>query len=256
MVQILNVPLYDKNIHSKINEMIASINLGKRENKCISLTGAHGIITAQKDKTFFEILNNFSDNLPDGKPGVIVGRLKGAKNMQRCYGPDFFKETIKVTADKKINHYFCGGKEGVAVELKDACGQKFNNFNIVGTFSPPFREMLDEELKVLAEDINSKDTNIVWIGLSTPKQEIFAYRLSKYTNINFICTVGAAFDFHTDKVKQAPVWMQKLAMEWFFRLLMEPRRLWKRYFEIVPLFIWYNFIEFIKGDFFKNNRGK
>ena len=140
--------------------------------------------------------------------------------------------------------------------LKKKVEVKFGNRNVVGTFSPPFREMTDNELKELAKDINSRKTNIVWIGLSTPKQEKFAYRLSKFTNVHFICTVGAAFDFHTGKVKQAPPFIQKLGLEWFFRLLMEPKRLWKRYFEIVPLFIWYNFLEFIKGDFFKNTIGE
>ncbi len=170
--------------------------------------------------------------------------------MERCYGPDVFKEVIINTAQYSIKHYFCGGKDGVAEELKRVCEKKYNNFNIVGTYSPPFREMTDEELKALAADINNKDTNIVWIGLSTPKQEIFAKRLSEYTNVHFIITVGAAFDFHTGKVKQAPKWIQKAGLEWFFRLMMEPKRLWKRYFEIVPLFIWYNLLEFIKGDFF------
>jgi len=115
--------------------------------------------------------------------------------------------------------------------------------------------MTDAELKELAEKINTVNTNIVWIGLITPKQEIFAYCLSKSTNVNFICTVGAAFDFHKGKVKQAPRWVQRIGMEWFFRLIMEPKRLWKRYFEIVPLFIWYNLIELIKGEFFKNTDG-
>ena len=184
-------------------------------------------------------------------PGVWIGRLKGAKEMERCYGPDVFKEVMLTTADKDLSHYFCGGKKGVAEKLKQACEEKFSNYNVVGTFSPPFREMSEIELIELAAEINNKQSDIVWIGLSTPKQEIFAYRLSKFTNVNFICTVGAAFDFHTGNVKQAPQWIQEIGMEWFFRLVMEPKRLWKRYFEIVPLFIWYNFLEFIKGDFFK-----
>src|SRR5690606_709595 len=145
--------------------------------------------------------------------------------MERCYGPDFFRETMVATNQKEIKHFFCGGKDGIAEELKKVCETKFANFNVVGTFSPPFREMKDDELKELAAKINALNTNIVWIGLSTPKQEIFAYSLSKFTNVNFICTVGAAFDFHTGKVKQAPSWVQKMGLEWFFRLLMEPKRL-------------------------------
>lgn len=255
MIRVLSVNLYKKNIQQAVEEIHTNCSIGEKKNILVSATGAHGIITAQKDKNFKEIINSFYINLPDGMPGVWMGRLKGAKDMQRCYGPDFFKEMIIATRDEKIKHFFCGGKEGVAEELKNVCEEKFNNHNVVGTYSPPFREMTDAELKELAGKINTLNTNIIWIGLSTPKQEIFAYRLSKFTNVNFICTVGAAFDFHTGKVKQSPIWIQKIGMEWFFRLLMEPRRLWKRYFEIVPLFIWYNIIELLKGEFFKNTDG-
>ena len=106
--------------------------------------------------------------------------------------------------------------------------------------------MTVEELKKLANEINELGVNIVWIGLSTPKQEIFASRLRKYTKVDFICTVGAAFDFHTGNVIQAPKFLQNTGLEWLFRLVVEPKRLWRRYFEIVPKFIYYNLIEIIK----------
>jgi N-acetylglucosaminyldiphosphoundecaprenol N-acetyl-beta-D-mannosaminyltransferase len=249
MIEILQVKLFDLNIEDAV-QILTSLCLTKEKlNYCVSATGAHGIIIARKDKKFKEILNSFYLNLPDGMPSVWVGRLKGAKNMERCYGPDFFKETIISTRDKNIKHFFCGGKDGVAEDLKRVCEEKFGNKNIVGTYSPPFRELSDDEMKHLADKINSLGSNIVWIGLSTPKQEIFAYRLSKYTNVNFICTVGAAFDFHTGRVKQAPMWVQSIGMEWFFRLITEPKRLWKRYIEIVPLFIWYNLIDLFFTNF-------
>lgn len=250
MPKILDINIFDTKIEKAVKRIMEICQNGK-QNLCISATGAHGIITARKDKKFLDILNSFYINLPDGMPGVWIGRLKGAKEMERCYGPDFFREVIIATKNEKIKHFFCGGKEGVAEELKKNCEEKFGNYNIVGVYSPPFREMADDELKELAEAINKLQTDIVWIGLSTPKQEIFAHRLSKFTNVHFICTVGAAFDFHTGKVKEAPRFVQKIGMEWFFRLVVEPKRLWKRYFEIVPLFIWYNLIEFIKGDFYK-----
>jgi len=251
-MKILSINIWSGSIDSFINlELLQNILFEKvKRNLCISATGAHGLIEAKKNQGYSNLLNCFYANLPDGQPGVWVGRLKGAKEMERCYGPDFFRDTLITTKEKQIKHFFCGGKEGVAEELKKVCEEKFGNSNIVGTYSPPFRDMTDSELEELAQKINLLNTNIVWIGLSTPKQEIFACRLSKFTRVNFICTVGAAFDFHTGKIKQAPAWLQKMGIEWFFRLLMEPKRLWKRYFEIVPLFIWYNIVEFIKGDFF------
>ena len=246
MINILNIPLYDKELASAVAGLLTTCLEKKEEtNRCVSATGAHGLVYAQKNKDFAGVLKSFYWNLPDGMPGVWVGRLKGAKNMERCYGPDFFRDVMIASADKPTTHYFCGGKEGVAEELKQACTVKFGNDNVVGTFSPPFRPMTDDEMKILAEDINSKGTDIVWVGLSTPKQEIFANQLAQYAHVHFIITVGAAFDFHTGKVTQAPKILQKMGLEWFFRLCMEPKRLYKRYGAVVPLFIFYNVREFL-----------
>lgn len=246
MVKVLGVSLFDKNISAATCYVVDSIITGaKKENKCISATGAHGIVYAQKNRSFKEVLNSFHQNLPDGMPGVWIGQLKGAKQMKRCYGPDFFKDLMIASADKPVKHFLCGGKEGVSDELKQQCGIKFNNYNIVGTFCPPFRSMSHKEFTELGQLINSSGANVVWIGLSTPKQEQFAWQLRQYVNVHFIVTVGAAFDFHTNRLKQTPSWIQKIGMEWFYRLLSEPKRLYKRYFEIVPLFIYYNFKEFI-----------
>jgi N-acetylglucosaminyldiphosphoundecaprenol N-acetyl-beta-D-mannosaminyltransferase len=163
--------------------------------------------------------------------------------MKPCPGPDFFAYMIKKTADADIRHFFCGGKPGVADELKEACIKKYNNNNIVGTYSPPFRDMSDKEMQELGRHIQSLNADIVWIGLSTPRQEQFAYRLRNYTSTQFIVTVGAAFDFHTGRVRYAPAWMQKNGLGWLFRVVTEPRRLLKRYAEIVPLFIFFNIKE-------------
>jgi N-acetylglucosaminyldiphosphoundecaprenol N-acetyl-beta-D-mannosaminyltransferase len=252
MTNILGIPIYDDKLEKAVSIVVQLSLLKDIKNKvpkCISATGAHGLVYARRHQEFAEILQSFYMNLPDGMPAVWVGRLKGAKKIERCYGPNIFEKVLNELKGTNIKHYFCGGKEGVAEELKKVCEGKYDNHNVVGTFSPPFREMTDKELVDLSNKINNVKTDVVWIGLSTPRQEIFAYRLSKYTNVHLLCTVGAAFDFHTGRVKQAPEWIQKMGMEWFFRLLVEPRRLWKRYLEIVPFFILYNFIELVKGDF-------
>lgn len=251
MVRVLNIPLYDGDIGSSIELVLDNISADEKKNRCISATGAHGIIYASKHEEFKKILNGFFLNLPDGMPGVWIGKMKGAKQMKRCYGPDFFKDLMLASADKSVKHFLCGGKEGVADELKQQCGTKFNNHNIAGTFCPPFRTLSHEELVDLGEQINSSGADVVWIGLSTPKQEQFAWRLREYVKVHFIITVGAAFDFHTDRLRQTPSWIQKLGMEWFYRLMSEPRRLYKRYVEIVPLFIYYNLKEFIHIRLFR-----
>ena len=205
MVNILGIPLYKFNIPTAVKDVINDITSLNtvRSNKLISATGAHGIITANEDPQFKKILSEFYFNLPDGMPGVWIGRLKGAKQMERCYGPDFFKAVIQQSADQPIKHFFCGGKEGVADKLQISCAENFQNFNVVGTYSPPFSEMTEAEFTKLGKRINNSRADIVWIGLSTPKQEKFAYKLRNYTNVHFIVTVGAAFDFYTDNVQQA-----------------------------------------------------
>lgn len=250
MVNILEIDIYDKGHKNAVNKIVKESTQNKKRNLLVSATGAHGLITAKKNVYFDKVLRRFYLNLPDGVPCVWVGHLKGAKKMTRCYGPDFFRDVITMSANKKVNHFLCGGKPGVARELKGVCNKKFNNGNIVGLFSPPFRVMTDKELINLSQKINSAKADIIWIGLGTPKQEYFAEKLSHFVNVKFIITVGAAFDFHTGRIRQAPKIIQNVGMEWFFRLCMEPKRLWRRYFEIVPAFIYYNLKEII---FFHKN---
>jgi N-acetylglucosaminyldiphosphoundecaprenol N-acetyl-beta-D-mannosaminyltransferase len=242
-VQVLSVPMYAKNIPAATAELIQVCTQEEKLNRCVSATGAHGLVYAQKNTDFFQVLHAFYLNLPDGMPTVWVGKMKGAKEMDRCYGPDFFADVMQKTANQPIKHFFCGGKEGVADALKEACGKKFQNFQIAGTYCPPFRALTEAEWQDLGKQITDSQADVVWIGLSTPKQENFARELIKHTQTHYIITVGAAFDFHTDNVKQAPRYLQRAGLEWFFRLCMEPKRLFKRYAEIVPLFIFYNLKE-------------
>ncbi|KAF0239405.1 MAG: WecB/TagA/CpsF family glycosyl transferase [Chitinophagaceae bacterium] len=254
MVNVLGIPFYDQNLQAAVAETIdACAKDYLPQNHCISASGAHGLVEAHKDPTFKKVLQQFWRNLPDGMPTVWIGRLKGAKHIQRCYGPDFFKEMMLASANLPINHFICGGNEGVAEELKKACSVKFNNNNVVGTYYPPFREMTEEEMQELANQIAQSGAHIVWIGLSAPKQEKFSFRLAKFTQVHFIVAVGAAFDFHTDRVRQAPHWMRQSGLEWFFRLMMEPKRLYKRYVEVVPLFILLNIKELLQYIFKKKS---
>jgi N-acetylglucosaminyldiphosphoundecaprenol N-acetyl-beta-D-mannosaminyltransferase len=251
-VPVLGVPIYKGGISSAVCRVITDLEGGVEQGKThlISARDANGLVHAQNNTDFKKTLKRFYINLPDGKPVVWIGWWKGAKEMRRCYGPDFFEALMRASAHKPIRHYLSGGKDGVADRLRQACDEKFDNQNVVGTHCPPFRPLTEKELKSLGRDIDDAGTDIVWIGISTPKQERFAARLSKYTSASFIITVGAAFDFHIGKVRQAPSWMQKAGLEWFFRLLMEPRRLSKRVMKVVTGFIYYNLKEFVTGRFY------
>tara|TARA_B110000037_G_scaffold188288_1_gene219581 strand:+ start:102474 stop:102869 length:396 start_codon:yes stop_codon:yes gene_type:complete len=125
--------------------------------------------------------------------------------------------------------------------LAEKCSE-WGNKNIVGHYSPPFKDFREEDYKAIAKQINAAETTMLWLGLGAPKQIYFSYEISKFTKTQFIIPIGAAFDFHTDKVKKAPKWIQKCGTEWFYRLCQEPKRLGKRYLTFVPLFICYNFI--------------
>ena len=247
MTRVLGIDLYDNTFFSSVSELIEICLHDGKKNRCVSATGAHGLVVSQKDRGFRDILDNFYWNLPDGMPAVWVMKMKGAKQSERCYGPDFFKNVISETSGSGIIHYFVGGKEGVAEKLKLACADKFENKNIVGIFSPPFREMTDDEIRCLADEINLKNTDIVWVGLSTPKQEVLAKRLSGYLKVHFIITVGAAFDYHTGLISRPSKFIQRIGMEWFFRLCQDPKRLFWRYLRVVPLFIQYNLKEFMSS---------
>ncbi len=242
-MEVLGIELFDKGLPKAVEKICAQDSSGKPV--LVSATGAHGIIEAKKNGKFRKILQSFDINLPDGMPSVVIGRMKGAKDMTRCYGPEVFANVLRSTADKEITHFLCGGKSGVAEELKTQVERKFKNHNIVGTYSPPFHPIEKFNFKEIGMAISSTNPDIIWIGLSTPKQEQFAYHLAPFVKAKMIITVGAAFDFHIGSVTQAPKWIQNLSMEWFFRLMMEPKRLWKRYFEIVPKFIFYNLKELI-----------
>ncbi|MFN5326440.1 MAG: WecB/TagA/CpsF family glycosyltransferase [Bacteroidota bacterium] len=242
-VDILDIPIFNGDEDELVDHVIQTANY--KTPRCISASGAHGLVISKENHFFKRILKNFYLNIPDGMPLVWIGKLKGAKRIKRCYGPDVFKNLITQSKDKKIKHFFCGGKKGIAEKLKNACEEQFKNFNICGTYSPPFYDLTDTEIKELANVINSNSPDVVWIGLGTPKQEIFAHRISKYLSCGYIITVGAAFDFHTGTVQQAPEYIQKIGMEWFFRLLMEPKRLWKRYLNIIPKFLTYSLLDLI-----------
>ncbi len=247
IVKVVDIPLFKDGFNAAVDLVLKEIIDGKSRllNRCVSATGAHGIIEAKTDSEFFKVLNEFYFNLPDGMPGVWVGRAKGAKSMERCYGPDFFEAIMVESSSISIKHFLCGGMEGVADKLKESCALKFGNNNVVGTFCPPFMQVEEYEYKIIANLINLSGANIVWIGISSPKQEKFAKYLSKYTQVDYLITVGAAFDFHIGNVKQAPKWVQKSGLEWLFRLSVEPKRLYKRYVSIVPKFAFYGLRDII-----------
>ncbi len=203
----------------------------------ICVTGVHGVSEAQSDPSFRTILNRAFLNTPDGMPMVWVGRWQGLREMDRVYGPDLMLDVCRHTASHGFTHFFYGGAEGVATELQRRLEARFPGIRIVGTYTPPFRPLNAAEAEALIQHVETLKPDIVWVGLSTPKQEKFMAEYWQKLDTTLMFGVGAAFDFHAGRVRQAPRWMQRSGLEWFYRLLCEPRRLWRRYLKNNPLFI-------------------
>ncbi|MBI3875844.1 MAG: WecB/TagA/CpsF family glycosyltransferase [Verrucomicrobia bacterium] len=197
---------------------------------------AYGVNAAQRDPVFRAALNSSVRTHPDGMPLVWLGRWHGHKSTTRVYGPDLMAAVCDTGRAIGLRHYLFGGVPGVAELLKAKLIERFPGLEIVGTYSPPFRELTPGEFARLQGDIAVKQPDIVWVGLSSPKQEYFMAKYAAQLDAALLIGVGAAFDFHSGRVRQAPLWMQRSGLEWFFRLCTEPRRLWKRYVVGVPLF--------------------
>ena len=204
----------------------------------VCVTGVHGVMEAQRDPELREIINNSLLTTPDGMPMVWLGRLAGFRNMSRVYGPDLMLEICRASVLSGSTHYLYGGKDGVVQQLAKRLRERFPGIKIVGMFTPPFRPLnADEEQQLIAE-LHAVRPDFFWVGLSTPKQERFmaSYRIRLEAKV--MLGVGAAFDMHSGRTKQAPRWMQRVGLEWFFRTLQEPRRLLKRYAVNNPAFVW------------------
>jgi N-acetylglucosaminyldiphosphoundecaprenol N-acetyl-beta-D-mannosaminyltransferase len=205
----------------------------------VCVTGVHGVMEAQHDETLHGILNRAFLNTPDGMPMVWVGRRQGFRAMDRVYGPDLMLWVCEFTRDKPYTHFLYGGADGVAPELKRRLEEKIPGLKIVGTYTPPFRALTAAEEAEFIGMIRTLKPDIIWVGLSTPKQERFMAQYWQQLDTTLMFGVGAAFDFHAGRVRQAPRWMQRSGLEWLFRLGCEPRRLWRRYFRNNPLFLFH-----------------
>ncbi len=166
-----------------------------------------------------------------------IGRLHGYR-VERVYGPDLMLELCAYGQKYNYRHFFYGGAPGVPELLASKLQARYPGLQVVGTYSPPFRQLSPEEELEIARLINTAAPDIVWVGLGTPKQDYWVGRFSRLLEAPALIAVGAAFDFHSGRIKQAPRWIQRSGFEWLFRLLQEPRRLWRRYIIGNPRFIW------------------
>ena len=217
--------------------------IATRVRQYVCVTGVHGVMESQVDPSLREIHNRAGLVTPDGMPLVWLSWLGGHHHVQRVYGPDLMLACCEASIRKGYRHFFYGGGPGVAERLAKRLEERFDGLQIVGTWSPPFRDLTAAEEESLIDRFASSRPDIVWVGLSTPKQERWMARYVGRLPVPVLIGVGAAFDMHAGVTRQAPRWMQRSGLEWLFRLATEPRRLWRRYLTNNPRFVWRLFLQ-------------
>jgi N-acetylglucosaminyldiphosphoundecaprenol N-acetyl-beta-D-mannosaminyltransferase len=216
----------------RVTQLIRS---GRKGYVCV--TGVHGIMEAQRDVALRTILNRSFLTLPDGMPTVWVGRQQGF-SMEQVSGPDFMLRLCQEGVESGVRHFLYGGDIGVAEALRESLCRRIPGLQIVGVYTPPFRPLNEDELAEVQDVIQQANADVMWIGLSTPKQERFMDEFVDRLNVSVLVGVGAAFDFHTGRIKDAPRWVKKIGMQWLHRLSQDRRRLWRRYLTNNPRFVY------------------
>ena len=234
-VNVLGVGISAINLNQAIDIIVDWTEHRQKQYVCV--TPAHGIMECQRDANLQKIFNCSGLTTPDGMSVVWLLKILGYRNVSRVYGPDLMESMCQYTSDnRRFRHFLYGGAEGIPERLSEMLRIDFPDLNVVGTYSPPFRPLTPEEDQDIITQINAAEPDIVWVGISTPKQERWMSDHVDSLNASVLIGVGAAFDFLSGTKKQAPKWLQRSGFEWLFRLLNEPKRLWRRYIEY-PYFL-------------------
>jgi N-acetylglucosaminyldiphosphoundecaprenol N-acetyl-beta-D-mannosaminyltransferase len=235
-VDVLGVHVSAVDMAGTLDVLDHWITTGTRNYVCV--TGVHGVMESRRDERLRGIHNAAGLVTPDGMPLVWWTRARGCSHVSRVYGPDLLLACCDRSMTTGYRHFFYGGGDGVADLLARRLSRRFPGLIVAGTYTPPFRPLTREEDDEVVARINDTAPDIVWVGLSTPKQEYWMAEHVERLAAPVLIGVGAAFDFHAGLKRQAPLWMQRSGFEWLFRLASEPRRLWKRYLQNNPAFVW------------------
>lgn len=203
--------------------------LESRERRYVCVNTVHSLLCAQDDPVLREVYREAAMVTPDGMPLVWLSRRRGESDVRRVYGPDLMLACCDVFRERGARHYFYGGAEGVPQLLAERLTERYPGLQVAGGYSPPFRTLTEAEDAAVVDRINEARPDFVWVGLGAPKQDHWMADHVGRLTAPVLVGVGAAFDFHAGLKRQAPAWMQERGLEWFFRLLSEPRRLAGRY---------------------------
>jgi N-acetylglucosaminyldiphosphoundecaprenol N-acetyl-beta-D-mannosaminyltransferase len=205
----------------------------------VTVTGAHGVVESAYNTKVQQAHRQATIVVADGMPLVWLGRLLGYKTVGRCNGPELMEVIFAEARYRELRHFFYGGNPSVLENLRNVLVSRFGEFNMVGLHCPPMRPLGFTEDEPVLERIRALKPHIIWVGLSTPKQEIWMQMHMPRIGCGIAVGVGAAFDLLSETTQRAPRWIQRTGFEWLFRLAVEPRRLYKRYFFIIPRFSYF-----------------
>lgn len=195
----------------------------------VHLVNAYTIALADKDPKYRELFRPPAINLPDGKPITWVSALrKDRPKLKQVRGPQLFLDIFDQGRQQQVRHYLLGSTPEILSKLRSNLDNMFPGIDIAGDDSPPFREMTKAEILIQDARIRESNAQVIWVGLGTPKQDFEVNRIANSLPVVAIA-VGAAFNFTAGTAKQSPKWLRQVGLEWFFRLVSEPRRLWRRY---------------------------
>ncbi len=242
-VSILGVTVHATSMDRTLSRLESAIANGEKGYVCV--TGVHGVMESQMDSDLKRIINHALLNLPDGRPTVWVGWLRGLFQMRQVTGPTMMARLCALSPEKGYTHFFYGGNDGVADQLRDALTQRFPGLKVVGTYTPPFRPLTADEEVDLISKVAQLKPDFFWVGLSTPKQERFMDQYMSKLDTRVMVGVGAAFDIHTGRIKDAPYWMKVTGVQWMHRIWQDPKRLWRRYLVNNPKFVYLITREFL-----------
>jgi N-acetylglucosaminyldiphosphoundecaprenol N-acetyl-beta-D-mannosaminyltransferase len=225
--------------------ILDDIRISKIECGYVTVNNVHTMIEGFRHSSYSEIINNSFLSIPDGKPLQIVGRLKGNKDISRLFGPTVMEKFIDWGRKDGIKHFFFGSSEETLAKLKIAIEEKYPGTKISGMISPPYKPISEWDNSQFAQIINDTTPTFIWVGLGAPKQERWMYDNYKSIHYGIMFGIGAGFDYLAGNTDHAPEWMKNFALEWLYRLIQEPGRLWKRYFTTIPQFIFFALRELI-----------
>ena len=232
--RILGVNIAITNMQETVNLIIE--HLEEIRGQFICLSNVHTTVMSEKDAEYREIQNSAFLALPDGSPLALVQRLRGYRSAEQVAGPDLMPAIWKATEHTEYSHYFYGSTPETIAALEKNLRSKYPDMKIAGMESPPFRSLTEEEDRQAVERINASGADFVWVGLGAPKQEKWMYEHQGRIHAVML-GVGAGFDFHAGTVKRAPDWMRRHYLEWLYRLVQDPKRLWKRYVQTNGQFV-------------------